>query len=188
MKVTAAPSFFKSLREIGTLRSKFKEVVYWIKMHTKKRFLRVLKTALSSYPFDSGYLLELEQAKLNEIADYLEESKRFVGFEFCVRDIRICSSLIDIFTGKKSLFHYDGEIKFVPSKEKDENGESIMELNSDNLKYYCDVKVNIKNASRFVKDEKLIKFYAKQPHELYALKARYLYHKIRYEREQEWWD
>ena len=68
MKVTAAPSFFKSLREIGTLRSKFKEVVYWIKMHTKKRFLRVLKTALSGYPFDSGYLLELEQAKLNEIA------------------------------------------------------------------------------------------------------------------------
>lgn len=188
MKVTVAPSFLKSLRKIGTLRSKFNGVIYWIKVHTKKRFLRVLKTALSGYPFDHIYLIELEKAKLNEIADYLEESDRFVGVEFAVRDIRICCNLIDIFTGKRVLFHYDGDLKFVESDKKDENGKPLMELNGDDLKYSCDVKVNIKNASRFVKDEKFIKFYTEHPHELYELKARYLYHKIRYEREQEWWD
>ena len=188
MKIVAATSFFKSLKKIGSLGSKFRKAIYWLKIHTRKRFLRIVKTAFSGYPYDYAYLLELEQAKLNEIADYLEESDRFVGVEFAVRDIRICCNLIDIFTGKRDLFHYDGGLKFVESDEKDENGEPLMELNGNDLKYSCEVKVNIKNASRFVKDEKFIKFYTEHPHELYELKARYLYHKIRYEKEQEWWD
>ena len=188
MKIVAATSFFKSLKKIGSFGSKFREAVYWLKIHTRKRFLRIVKTAFSGYPYDYYYLLELEQAKLNEMADYLEENDRFVGVEFCVRDIRTCSSLIAIFTGKKSLFHYDGKIKFVPSDEKDENGESLMELNGDNLKYFCDVRVNTKNIRRFVPDEKLIEYYTEHLHELYELKAQKLYHKIRCEKEKEWWD
>lgn len=188
MKIVAATSFFKRLKKIGLLGSKFSEAMYWLKIHTRKRFLRIVKTAFSGYPYDYSYLLELEQAKLNEMADYIEENDRFIGAQFVVRDIRICSSLIDIFIGKKSLFHYDGKLEFVLSSQKDENGDAIMELKGDSLKYFCDVRVNTKNIRRFVQDEKLIKYYTENPHKLYELKAQKLYHKIRCEKEIEWWD
>ena len=95
--------------------------------------------------------------------------------------------------GKRSTFHYDGDIVFVPVPEEEmkEKGyeEGTMELKkSKDFRYHCDVYVNTKNVSRFVGNKKLEEYYVKYPHELYELKARTLYHKIRAEREAEWWD
>lgn len=189
MNVQVAPSFFESLKRIGSPWERFREVIYWIRMHTKKRFLRVLKATLKSYPYDSSFLLEIEQAKLNEIADYIEVNDRFVGCEFVVRDIRLCVKLIEILKNDTKYFHFNGDIRLVPSGKVDEDGNDIMELKpTPDFKYVCDVNVNKRNINRFVRNQKEKEVFENQPHELYLRKARCLYHKIRSEREEEWWD
>ena len=117
--------------------------------------------------------------------NYHEKNKRFEGWEIVVRDMRICISLIDIFTERRNLFHYDydGDIVFKPI------GDDDYELtNTPDFEYHCDVKVNLKNLSRFVDNKNMFKFYEKSPHEFYILKAKTLYHKIRLEHDGEWWD
>ena len=55
----------------------------------------------------------------------------------------------------------------------------------------CDVKVNTRNADRFLPQglsEKAKQYWLDHPDEIYKLKARYLYHKIRLERDETWWD
>ena len=189
MKVNAAPSFFESIKRIDSLGNKIRGVWYWIRMHTKKRFLRVLKATLKSYPYDSSFLLEIEQAKLNEIADYIEANDRFVGCEYVVRDIRLCVRLIEILKHETDYFHFNGDIRFVPSGDVDEDGNEIMELKpTPDFEYVCDVNVNKRNINRFARSQKEKEAFESQPHELYLRKARFLYHKIRSEREQEWWD
>jgi hypothetical protein len=189
MKVNAAPSFFESIKRINSLGNKIRGVWYWIRMHTKKRFLRVLKATLKSYPYDSAYLLDIEQAKINEIADYMQLNQSFVGWEYTVRDLRICSKLIDILKNETNYFHFDGNLNFVPIEKTDEKGESLMEVKpSNDFKYVCDINVNMKNIDRFLWHETERNLFENQPHELYLRKARCLYHKIRAEREEEWWD
>jgi hypothetical protein len=150
-----------------------------------------MKTAYGGRPWDCVYLWDVEYAKIKEMADYLEKSDRFVGVEYVVRDMRICLSLIEIFSGKRDLFHFDGGLLF---QEIDKNSEDYDGGNtkrivaSPDFKYNCHVNVNLKNISRFVPNEKVREWYIKTPHELYEQKARYLYHKIRYEHEQEWGD
>ena len=95
--------------------------------------------------------------------------------------------LIDIFTEKKDLFHYTGKVDFVPIE-----GSDNYELkHSDDFQYHCDVKVNVKNAHRFVpggKDNPHIEYWKKHAHEIYIAKAKHLYHKIREQYDGRWWD
>ena len=80
-------------------------------------------------------------------------------------------------------FTYDGDINLIST----ENGDYEMKP-TDDFKYRCLVNVNTKNIDRFVTDKKSQYYYLKNPHELYLRKAKYLYHKIRYEHDGEWWD
>ena len=184
MKVEATNSFFESLKEIDSLKSKWYSFLSWFKYHFNKWNWRLMKTAFKGRPWDVGFLYELEKAKLEEMISYHEKHKRYVGVEKDIRDMKICVSLIDIFTEKKDLFHYDGKIEFKPIE-----GSDNVELDGSNLVYHCDVYVNTKNIMRFVeKDCPYIEYWKKHPHDLYIKKAKYLYHKIRYERDNAWWD
>lgn len=187
MKVTATNSFFKSLKRIGSFKSKYYAVRAWFKYHFTKNNFNIIKTVLKGYPWDYGYLYELEKAKIKEMADYIEKRKMFVGWEQVVRDMRICINLIDIFTEKRDLFHYDGKVKYVPYKENN-SAEELYEIDTSDLKYYIKVYVNTKNAKRFLREEQIDFCTNKHPHELYIAKAKALYHKIRLERDGSWWD
>lgn len=182
MKVEASKSFFDSIKDIDSWKSKYRSFKTWIKYHTTKEFKNLLKVVLKSYPWDYAYLYEIEQAKIAEMVEYHRKNQRFVGWEEVVRDMEICYKLIDIFLGKKDMFHYDGDLTYT----KLENGNYEVGHTSD-FKYQCDVKVNTKNADRFVNAENK-KWYIEHPHELYMEKAKRLYHKIRFERDESWWD
>ena len=144
-----------------------------------------MKEAYRGRPWDFGYLWDLEYAKIKEMADYLEKSNRFVGVEYVVRDMRICLSLIEIFSDKRDLFHFDGKLL---NDENHNGGVTVKAVGIPDFEYKCHVNVNLKNISRFVDDKDAQKWYINYPHEFYELKARYLYHKIRREREMKWWD
>lgn len=182
MKVGVSKSFFDSIKNLDSWKSKYRSFKSWIKYHTTKEFKNLLKVVLKSYPWDYTYLYEIEQAKIAEMIEYHRYHQRFVGWEEVVRDMEICYKLIDIILGKKDLFHYDGDLTY--TKLEDGNYEIG---NTPDFKYHCDVKVNTKNADRFV-DTKTRKWYIEHPHELYVEKAKCLYHKIRLEHDGEWWD
>lgn len=171
----------------GFFTKLYRRACSWLKYSFNRNHVELTKTAFKSRPWDSSYLLSIERAKIREMADYLEKANRFEGVERVVRHMRICLSLLEIIMGERDLFHFDGDILFKEDKDHD-GGETMELIKSPDFKYNCDVYVNMKNMGRFVHNKKLWEFYAKFPHELYEVKARALYHKIRNEHEQEWWD
>ena len=185
MKIETNQSFFKSLKDIYSIKNKYYHVRAWFKYHFNKDFFKLLKAVLKSYPWDYAYLYELEQAKIAEMIEYHRKRQHFVGWEEVVRDMEICYNLIDIFLEKKPLFNYDGKMKFIPIK-----GSDNLEMDGSDLKYHCNIYVNTKNIDRFIgnRHEDIKKYWLEHPHELYILKAKTLYHKIRCEHDSEWWD
>ena len=87
MKVTASPSFFKSLEKLDSFKSKLLHIKAWFRYHFNKDFMFLQKTLLKSYPWDYSFLYELEKAKITEIANYIEKNKRYIGWEQDVRDM-----------------------------------------------------------------------------------------------------
>ena len=187
MKVFANPfTLFKKTNWFWGVRS-------WFKYTFDKAHLALIKEAYKGRPYDDSYLTQLEYLKIKEMEKYHEKTMFFVGVERIIRDMKICLSLLEIMRGMRNTFHYDGDIVFapIPEEERKEEGyeEGTMELKkSPDFRYHCDVYVNTKNVSRFVGNKKLEEYYVKYPHELYELKARTIYHKIRAEREAELWD
>lgn len=195
MKINASKTFFKSLKRLNSPLRNWRAFKCWVRYHKKKDFFHILHTAWHGYPWDESYMLELERAKLLEMIHYHEKAQRFVGWEYVVRDMKICVSLIGIMLEEKQMFHFNGDLTFTPTKEYPNDYEVG---HTPDFKYVCDVKVNLKNARRFIDKchfedtepsfEYFLNYYEKSPHELYLKKARYLYFKIRYEHGEEWWD
>lgn len=186
MKVQFAPSFFESLKNLNSIKSKWYCIRGWFKYHFNKDNWNLMKVCFKGRPWDDGFLYELEQAKIKEMMNYHIKHQRFVGWENVVRDMKICINLIDIFTEKKELFNYTGSLKFIPVKDS-----PYKEVDASSLKYHCNVYVNTKNIERFIpkgKDNPHIDYWKEHPHELYILKAKHLYHKIREEKDGAWWD
>ena len=144
-----------------------------------------MKTCWKGRPWDVGFLYELEKAKLQEMIAYHKKTLRYVGVEEDIKWMELCVKLIDIFEEKTPIFNYTGDLKFIPIKDSD-----CLEVDASDLKYHCNVYVNTKNASRFYSklDNNSDNYYKAFPHELYILKAKHLYHKIRYEKDVAWWD
>jgi hypothetical protein len=188
MEVQANKSFFDSLKRIGSFGEKLRELRGWIRYHVfNKNFKKLHKTVMKSYPWDYSFLYELERAKIEEMCKYHEKHQRFTNWEYVVRDMKLCMKLIDIFTNKVNLFHYDGNIVFNPI----EGSEDYEVSHTPDFKYVCDVKVNTRNIDRFIprgKDCPCREYWKEHAHEVYILKAKALYHKIRLEKDFEWWD
>ena len=84
----------------------------------------------------------------------------------------------------KSTFEYDGVSKFVPCEDNPE----FYKLDQSGVTYRCNVKVNLKNIDRFIRNEHMKKYALEHPHELYEIKAKYLYHKIKCNYIECFWD
>ena len=160
------------------------KVRYFFKYKLGKPHRHLVKEAFKGEPWDHSYLYSLERAKIEEMIAWHTEKQRFVGVEQVIHDMKICLSLIDIILGKRELSHIEGKLLSVPTEEK--GMYKIVE--SPDFKLVVDVYTNTKNIDRFVKTEKEKEIYLKHLDELYVLKARHLYHKIRCERDQTWWD
>ena len=78
-----------------------------IKRRFTKEHLHLMKVAWKGYAFDSGSLLELEKAKLQELGKYFKDHSIVVGDELWVRDINICIGLLNIMTEETELIDYD---------------------------------------------------------------------------------
>ena len=163
------------------IKEKYLETRSWLRYHLFSRsFYPLLNTVLTGYPWDHVFLYDLERAKIGEMCKYHEGNRFVEKWVIIVRDMKICMNLIDIFSEKRDLFHYTGDMQFKPTDIDD-----AVEVDTSGLKYHCDVYVNTRTVDRFLTKEQQ-KYY--HPHELYIAKAKTLYHKIRLERDATWWD
>ena len=83
-------------------------------MNWNKHFFRLLKTVFTSYPYDYCYLLEIEAAKIREMAEHFKKvnSGEKIGFAYegMEKDVwymELAVKLIDIMVHDENLFHYD---------------------------------------------------------------------------------
>lgn len=162
----------------------FKKVGHFIKnilkvsknalFDTKK--YKLIDEAINGFGFDYGYLYNIEYAKLSEMKDYFEKHGIAANNDKKIKQIDLALKLLKIIKDE-NVFHYEWH--------KDCRGK----ITYSNPKYCCDVEINIRNANRFIKNEKEKEFYINNyPHEIYLLKAKHLYHKVRNIYEQTWWD
>lgn len=158
----------------------------WLQFNFNKYHRKLVREARHGRPWDIGYLYELEYAKIEEMIHYHERVKRFVGVERVISHMKLCLSLIEIFTEKRELHHFTGGLQFKDADNVEKGLKQIVE--SPDFKYHCDVNVNLKNIDRFVPFKEMQDYYLDHPHEVYILKAKALYHKIRSEQDFEWWD
>lgn len=170
---------------LSRIRDFFKRVGHFIKNMWKlvkialfnKVKYKTVDEAINGYSFDFGYLYNLELAKLKEMVDYFSKYGISADNDKYIKQIKLAIKLLQIVINEEG-YHFEHNI----------DGEKTGKF-TDMNKYVCDVDVNVKNAHRFVKNETERYFYVEHyPHELYLLKAKYLYHKLRDYFEQTWWD
>ena len=138
-------------------------------------------------PWDSGFLLKLEQHKIREMIAYFKKHHHLSNWKFVVRDMQICDRLISIVLEEDK--HYRGWL--------DANyGEGKWCYNKEKIEYIrFHIKVNTKNSKRFFPlanfNDSIV---LQHPHlkdsakiSLRQQKALYLYNKIRAYRMQHWW-
>lgn len=134
--------------------------------------------ARRDFDWDYAYMLEMERAKLEDMAKYFTES-RIAEHDWAVaRDAKICIRLIDIIIGNDSSYVM-----------KDNEKKPCMEWDLVEIR-----KVNLKNAERFLSKERIdryrdnprMKVYLKD--DLRIEKAWNLYCKIREYNMRSWWN
>lgn len=134
--------------------------------------------ARRDFDWDYAYMLEMERAKLEDMAKYFTES-RIAEHDWAVaRDAKICIRLIDIIIGNDSSYVM-----------KDNEKKPCMEWDLVEIR-----KVNLKNAERFLSKERMdryrdnprMKVYLKD--DLRIEKAWNLYCKIREYNMRSWWN
>jgi hypothetical protein len=157
----------------------------WWNLHFSRPKIALIRTALDSAPWDWTYLLQLEQAKFKEMAIYFEQSKVASGWEFQVRDCKLCIKLIDIILEQDEPF-----TQWLESNYGIYQNESIPE--KELFRVPISTHVNTRNAFRFVTDPDT---YESDTHasnlfavDLRQTKAFYLYQKIRLYKLQNLWD
>ena len=141
-----------------TIRSWFKYNFF------NKNWRKIRKSVNQARPWDYGYWQETLYQYLEYQADYFENSRRFVGWERAVKDIRLCKSLLEIVMEKRDLSDFSGH------KPK--------------MKIY----VNTRNAKRFIQYEDADMTKVMWQLELYERKANRLLYRILEERSRNWWD
>lgn len=173
-------------------KDKYGEIRYWFKCCFNKQHFYKSYKAFTSFPYDYGYLLDLEREHLQEMLNYFKKGHLATKetYDRITKYISIAIYCIDVMKDKVDTFRYNGELEFKEIDELDENGEKLYEIKSDNLDYECLVKVNTKNLHRFFPHitKSLEELVLKEPSRLYEAKAKHLYYKIRETMTEEWWD
>ena len=156
----------------------------YIRYNMNRHYMHLVWTVLSGYPWDYCFLYAMEKAKLEEMLAYQEKRNLICEEqrEQILRTLRLAIRMLDILDNEDKLYHFEG---FLRSFKVD--GTDLHQLNFDCHEYHCDIKVNTRNIDRFVPKNGQ-RMYLHHQHELYLLKARHLYHKIRYYYTEYWWE
>lgn len=138
-------------------------IVQWIEENLTLARFRLIKEAALSSPYDYNYLLRLEQAKLQEMANYFVKQQDWFDHTNDLKWINICIRLIDI------IVDYPEEHPYV---------------NTQNMWRFIRPTDYVKGVMK----EDVEHYYKSYPQELRWVKAEHLYYEIRKRYTSHWWD
>lgn len=177
-----------------SIKRKLEEIHTWWKYCVNKIRLHYLKKYLfDNYPWDYGYLYELQEGWLEEaLAYYGTQYKDLLETDADLKDkvrwISIAYSLVRIILERDNLYHVVGRYDSTDYNDYTIVPDVYVNLrNKRCFKYRCANwgQTNANNIPVYKYDDKL---YEVSPIDLYQQKAKYLYHKIMYEHSDSWWD
>lgn len=156
---------------------KYNDIRCWCRHNLNKHHWKVVKYAIKGYPFDFGYIWDLEKAKLEEMLNYFSKANIILpeDYELIIRDIKLAIKLLDIIREEELTFEY----------KPTEDFERLTGFD-----YECLVNVNTNNAHRFInpRTDNLEFAINRMPHLVYLAKAKHLYYKLMEYRIEHWWD
>lgn len=163
--------------------NKYYSITHWWRICGSRKFYwKLIGRAFCSYPYDGCYMYILELAKLKQMKDYFSTAGLLPKNSYAniVKWINVAISLLEIINDESSLFEYPVEDKTLPQDLP----------YYERIKHVSLVKVNFRNMDRFLigNDNKKREVFERFPEELYLLKAKYLYNKIKFLYLDYWWD
>lgn len=138
------------------------QIVHYVNYHFRKAKWYVIREAISGHPYDSCFLLKLEQAKLKEMLEYFQRSD-IVDHTNDIKWIKICINLLDIIINEPEDQRY---------------------INIENMWRF----VWPTDYTKGVEKEDVEHYYKLYPQHLRWVKANHLYYEIRNIYTSRWWD
>lgn len=169
----------------------FKSIRHWFSYCFNKPHLKFIWEAIVAYPYDCSSIYKMEMKQMEDFKYYFSTANFITqdAYDRKIMELNRSINLLDIAMGNRETYHFTGELKFIKVEDKKSpSGKDLYKIDRSNHQYHCDVKVNIKNISRYVPNKKLHAFYMNHPHELYELKAMELYYKSKAYYSSDWWD
>lgn len=138
------------------------QILHYVDCHFRKAKWCVIWEAISGYPYDSGFLLKLERAKLKEMLEYFKRSD-IVDHTNDIKWIKICINLLDIIIEEPEDYPY---------------------VNIQNMWRF----IRPTDYAKGVEKENVEHYYKSYPQDLRWVKAEHLYYEIRKRYTTHWWD
>lgn len=179
-------------------RDWYRTVRHWFVCNFNRYHWRLLKAAWTSYPWDGGFILYLEECQIDKQLHWFEHHQQMIDEQYneIMRTLRWAKYCIHVLNNETDLFHYDGEMKFEPIEDVGETPDGhklgLSRLNMDDMVYcYDGPRVNRRNARRFLNKSFVENERFKEghwDHELYMAKCRHIYYMVRERFTDYWWD
>jgi len=103
-----------------------------------KNLIKWFKIVWKDRDYDDSFIFDVLKFKIENTANYIEKTNRFVGSEYEVTRMRLCVKLIERIQSEHYGMEYmdfeETKYKFVPVEGKDLNGESFYEMKSEVVK------------------------------------------------------
>lgn len=164
---------------------------HWFYCNWNIDHFRLVKAAFFSYPWDHGYLLELEELQIKKALRWFETHQTATD-EFHlpkVRSLRIASVLLHRINHPEELYDY---VEYGSNEEMVRDGrpdDLDKQLGTIPMKYvYNGPRLNRRNMDRFMTKEELKVIQHFHDDDLQVIKCKALYYKIRERYTDIWWD
>lgn len=162
----------------------------------KRNFIDGVKNLYYWFPiiwktraWDYGFTYDMLEFKLKETSNYISKKRRFVGWEFVTRDIKICIELIkklrEDFYSSEYTDYLESEFEFIPVENEPELSRMKVTTIEDNLDIYFNKYPRLYEKYAHLNDrERIAIWISRDVH----VKARKLLFKIIEEKIESWWD
>ena len=176
-----------------------KRLRLWYKFEGKymfKNFKQGIKNLINYFSiiwkdrdWDYRYTLNILEYKLKRQRNHIEKNKRFIGYEFVVRDIDICLNLLDKFKEdyyNLEMYDYlDQTHEFIPTDKTNKWFTLEFKTQRNDLQKYFEKYPKIYEKYKHLKDDKKI---AHKMGDHLNNKCKKLFFKILEEKILSWWD
>lgn len=168
--------------------SKYRSTRHWFYCNWNKEHWRLVRQAFLSYGWDGNFIYELEEKQIDKQLKWFSKHQNMIDEQYneIMWSLKLSKYLIHVINNETDLFHYTGEPKFVKKTD------TTSEFHLGTLQYHYDGPyINKRNLKRFLNKTQLENEYfvgGDCDHDIYLIKCKYLYHRIREKYTDYWWD